>query len=173
MFVVVWSHDWDSLVLFIKRNLMKRSCWDLWCKIVIFSHVRTWSNLWTHLVWKFNKICNSTWLDHWCKYESLAIWMVIIFIESSTSLKNLSKDSAWTQGGHGKFSALKIYRAHLSTREEKPCFGFGPTLALDVKVGEYHGVWIMVMINVSIYCGDQTPLWLPSSTKGDIVGNMM
>ena len=26
---------------------------------------------------------------------------------------------------------------------------------------------------VSICCGDQTPLWLPSSPKGEIVGNMM
>ena len=31
----------------------------------------------------------------------------------------------------------------------------------------------MVMINVSIYCGDQTPSWLPSSPNGEIVGNMM
>ena len=31
----------------------------------------------------------------------------------------------------------------------------------------------MVIFNVSIYCGDQTPSWLPSSPKGDIVGNMM
>ena len=29
------------------------------------------------------------------------------------------------------------------------------------------------MINVSICCGDQTPSWLPSSPKGEIVGNMM
>ena len=28
------------------------------------------------------------------------------------------------------------------------------------------------MLNVSIYC-DQTLSWLPSSPKGDIVGNMM
>ena len=28
------------------------------------------------------------------------------------------------------------------------------------------------MLNVSIYC-DQTPSWLPSSPKGEIVGNMM
>ena len=31
----------------------------------------------------------------------------------------------------------------------------------------------MVMINVYIYCSDQTPSWLPSSPKGEIVGNMM
>ena len=31
----------------------------------------------------------------------------------------------------------------------------------------------MVMINVSICCGDQTPSWLPSCPKGEIVGNMM
>ena len=31
----------------------------------------------------------------------------------------------------------------------------------------------MVMLNVSICCGDQTPSWLPSSPKGEIVGNMM
>ena len=29
------------------------------------------------------------------------------------------------------------------------------------------------MLNVSICCGDQTPSWLPSSQKGEIVGNMM
>ena len=29
------------------------------------------------------------------------------------------------------------------------------------------------MINVLIYCDDQTPSWLPSSPKGDIVGNML
>ena len=29
------------------------------------------------------------------------------------------------------------------------------------------------MINVFICCGDQTPSWLPSSPKGEIVGNMM
>ena len=28
------------------------------------------------------------------------------------------------------------------------------------------------MLNVSIYC-DQTPSWLPSSPKGEIVGNIM
>ena len=31
----------------------------------------------------------------------------------------------------------------------------------------------MVIINVFIYCGDQTPSWLPSSPKGEIVGNVM
>ena len=32
----------------------------------------------------------------------------------------------------------------------------------------------MIIINVSICCcGDQTPSWLPSSPKGEIVGNMM
>ena len=31
----------------------------------------------------------------------------------------------------------------------------------------------MVMINVSTFCGGQMPSWLPSSPKGDIVGNMM
>ena len=31
----------------------------------------------------------------------------------------------------------------------------------------------MVMINVFICYGDQTPSWLPSSPKGEIVGNMM
>ena len=31
----------------------------------------------------------------------------------------------------------------------------------------------MVVLNVSICYGDQTPSWLPSSPKGDIVGNMM
>ena len=31
----------------------------------------------------------------------------------------------------------------------------------------------MVIFNVSICCGDQTPSWLPSSPKGEIVGNMM
>ena len=60
-----------------------------------------------------------------------------------------------------------------STREEKPCFGFDLPFALDVKGGEYHGVLIMVIINVSICCADRTPSWLPSSPKGEIVGNMM
>ena len=31
----------------------------------------------------------------------------------------------------------------------------------------------MVMIIVFICYGDQTPSWLPSSPKGDIVGNML
>ena len=31
----------------------------------------------------------------------------------------------------------------------------------------------MVMLNVSICCSDQTPSWLPSSPKREIVGNMM
>ena len=31
----------------------------------------------------------------------------------------------------------------------------------------------MLIINVSICCGDQTSSWLPSSPKGEIVGNMM
>ena len=31
----------------------------------------------------------------------------------------------------------------------------------------------MVIINVAIWCDDQTPSWLPSSPKGEIVGNMM
>ena len=31
----------------------------------------------------------------------------------------------------------------------------------------------MVMINVFIYCGDQTPSWFPSSPKGEIFGNML
>ena len=31
----------------------------------------------------------------------------------------------------------------------------------------------MVMINVFISYGDQTPSWLPSSPKGEIFGNMM
>ena len=31
----------------------------------------------------------------------------------------------------------------------------------------------MIIIYVSIYCGDQTPSWFPSSPKGEIVGNMM
>ena len=83
------------------------------------------------------------------------------------------ENSASTQGEHGQYSAHSIYRALLSTRKEKPCFGIDPPFALDVKGGEYHGVWIMVIINVSICCGDQTPSWLPSSPKGEIVGNMM
>ena len=29
------------------------------------------------------------------------------------------------------------------------------------------------ILHVSIYCGDQTPSWLPSSPKGEIFGNMM
>ena len=78
-----------------------------------------------------------------------------------------------------------MYTAHPYTREEKPCVGFDPPFSLDVKGGEYHGVYgvciggeyhggcIMVIFNVSICCGDQTPSWLPSSPKGEIVGNMM
>ena len=31
----------------------------------------------------------------------------------------------------------------------------------------------MVIFNESICCGYQTPSWLPSSPKGEIVGNMM
>ena len=31
----------------------------------------------------------------------------------------------------------------------------------------------MVVLNVSICYGDQTPSWLPSSPKGEIFGNMM
>ena len=31
----------------------------------------------------------------------------------------------------------------------------------------------IIMLNISICCGDQTPSWLPSSSKGEIVGNMM
>ena len=34
-------------------------------------------------------------------------------------------------------------------------------------------LFFMVMINASSSYGDQTPLWLPSSLKGEIVGNMM
>ena len=30
-----------------------------------------------------------------------------------------------------------------------------------------------MVFDVSICCGDQTPSWLPSSPKGEIVGNMM
>ena len=33
--------------------------------------------------------------------------------------------------------------------------------------------WCHCILNVSICCGDQTPSWLPSSPKGEIVGNMM
>ena len=32
--------------------------------------------------------------------------------------------------------------------------------------------WCHCIFNVPICCGDQTPSWLPSSPKGDIVGNM-
>ena len=31
----------------------------------------------------------------------------------------------------------------------------------------------IILLNVFIYYGDQTPSWLPSSPKGEIVGNMM
>ena len=108
-------------------------------------------------------------------YESSVIGKVILgwVIESCTSFKNISEDLAWIQGEHGNFNSHQIYRALLSTRETKPCFGIDLPFALDVKGGEYFGVWIMVMINVSICCGDQTPSWLPSSPKGEIVGNMM
>ena len=33
--------------------------------------------------------------------------------------------------------------------------------------------WCHGILNVPICCGDQTPSWLPSSPKGEIVGNMM
>ena len=33
--------------------------------------------------------------------------------------------------------------------------------------------WCHCILNVPICCGDQTPSWLPSSPKGEIVGNMM
>ena len=33
--------------------------------------------------------------------------------------------------------------------------------------------WCHCILNVSICCIDQTPSWLPSSPKGEIVGNMM
>ena len=33
--------------------------------------------------------------------------------------------------------------------------------------------WCHCIINVPICCGNQTPSWLPSSPKGEIVGNMM
>ena len=33
--------------------------------------------------------------------------------------------------------------------------------------------WCHYILNVSICCGDQTPSWLPSSPKGETVGNMM
>ena len=114
-------------------------------------------------------------MDHWCKYESLVIGKVILswVIESCISLKNMSKDLEWTHGEHGKFSAHQIFRALLSTRKEKPCFSIDLPFVFDVKGGEYFGVWITIMINVSIYCGDQTPSWFPSSPKGEIIGNMM
>ena len=33
--------------------------------------------------------------------------------------------------------------------------------------------WCHCILNVAICCGNQTPSWLPSSRKGEIVGNMM
>ena len=33
--------------------------------------------------------------------------------------------------------------------------------------------WCHCILNVPICCNDQTPLWLPSSPKGEIVENMM
>ena len=33
--------------------------------------------------------------------------------------------------------------------------------------------WCHCILNVSICCSNQTPSWLPSSPKGEIVGNMM
>ena len=33
--------------------------------------------------------------------------------------------------------------------------------------------WCHCIRNVPICCGNQTPSWLPSSPKGEIVGNMM
>ena len=80
-------------------------------------------------------------MDHWCKYESLVIGMVILgwVIDS---LKNMSEYSAWTQGEHGKLCAHQIYRALLSTGKEKTWFGIDPPFSLDVKGGEYLGVLI-------------------------------
>ena len=40
-----------------------------------------------------------------------------------------------------------------------------------VKIGRV--TWCHCILNVSICCGNQTPSWLPSSPKGEIVGNMM
>ena len=33
--------------------------------------------------------------------------------------------------------------------------------------------WCHCIVNVPICCSNQTPSWLPSSPKGEIVGNMM
>ena len=33
--------------------------------------------------------------------------------------------------------------------------------------------WCHCILNVPIFCGNQTPSWLPSSPNGEIVGNMM
>ena len=33
--------------------------------------------------------------------------------------------------------------------------------------------WCHRILNAPICCGNQTPSWLPSSLKGEIVGNMM
>ena len=41
-----------------------------------------------------------------------------------------------------------------------------------VKNGESDMVCHCIL-NVTICCGNQTPSWLPSSPKGEIVGNMM
>ena len=55
-------------------------------------------------------------------------------------MKNMFEDLAWNQGENGNFNAHQIYRALLSTREDKPCFGVDLPFALDVKGGEYLGV---------------------------------
>ena len=39
------------------------------------------------------------------------------------------------------------------------------------KIGRM--TWCHYILNVSICCGNQTPSWLPSSPKGEIVGNMI
>ena len=63
-------------------------------------------------------------------------YRVMYFIE------NMFEDSAWTQGEHGHFSVHQICSTLPSTWGEKPCVGFDPPFALDVKGGEWHGVWM-------------------------------
>jgi len=72
----------------------------------------------------------------------------------------------------------------MSTNGKKPSFSIGHPFALDVKWGENivfeeclvnwerNLVYLQMSLQVSSSGGDQTPKWLPSSPKGEIVGIM-
>ena len=68
----------------------------------------------------------------------------------------------------------------MSTEGDTPSVNIGQPFSLDVKGGDKFGVWRMLgdllylqmCLQVSTSGGDQTPMWLPSSPKGEIVGIM-